>query len=157
VKKHPTVSPTVFNFSYPCITTLCCVTEIVYAINKGLVKLLNVFLIIFFLFRDSLLMQPIFAPNLYHDSHSLLSSHKLLQMRIANSKCITACSCFALYNFFYVSTWQTFQILSSLSVLPWQCQLIGMTHNRNKWLAIFWCQATATSLYKHRPLPFHWH
>jgi hypothetical protein len=104
VKMHPIVSPTVFILSYPCITTLCCVTEILYAVNKGLIKSLNVFLIIFFLFRDSLLVQPIFVPNLYHDSHSLLSSHKLLQKKRANSKCITACSCFAMYNFFYVST-----------------------------------------------------
>jgi hypothetical protein len=103
VKMHPIVSPTVFILSYPCITTLCCVTEIVYAVNKGLVKLLNPFLIIFFLLGDSLLMQPIFGPNLYHDSHSLLSSHKLLQKRRANSKCITACSCFALYNFFMLA------------------------------------------------------
>ena len=103
VKIHPIVSPSMFILSYPCITTLCCMTEIVYAVNKSVVKLLNVFLIIFFLFRESLLVQPIFVPNLYHDSHSLLSKHKLLQNRKASSKCITACSCFALYNFFMLA------------------------------------------------------
>jgi len=97
---HPIVSPTVFILSYPCVTTLCCVTEIVYAVNKGLVKLMNVFITFF---RDFLLVQPIFVSNLYHDSHYLLSSHRLLQIRRANSKCITACSCFALYHLFILA------------------------------------------------------